>query len=297
MNLFKRLHPVTLAVYFILVTGLTMFVNQPVLLMLSLCGSFLFVLLLSGRDFLAYLPYTFLLLLGAAVINPMINHNGTTILFFLNQRAITKEALVYGCFMAVMLAAVLFWFQSLSHLMTSDKWLFLFGTLTPRLALVLSMALRYIPLFRLQFQKITQTQKAMGAINEDSYRSKGAGSLKVFSIMVTWSLENAIDTADSMRARGFIDHHRKNYQRSRFNNYRFRKVDVIMLGVSLILTGITAAGIMSGTIEFTYYPVCSKLLFDRNTMISYTAFGILVLFPAVMEIKERVQWIYYKSGM
>ena len=144
MNTFKRFHPVTIVVYFFVVTGFTMFYNQPVFLVISCIGALIFSILLLGRELIASIPFYFLFFLGAAVINPLFNHNGTTILFFLNGQVITKEAVIYGFFMAIMLIAVLMWFRALSILMSSDKWLFLFGTVTPRLALVMSMALRYI---------------------------------------------------------------------------------------------------------------------------------------------------------
>ncbi len=65
------------------------------------------------------------------------------------------------------------------------------------------MAVRFIPLFRRQAERVSLSQKAMGLYAGDNYMDKARGAARVFSILLTWSLENAIDTAASMRARGY----------------------------------------------------------------------------------------------
>ena len=49
-------------------------------------------------------------------------------------------------------------------------------------------------------------------------------AVKILSIMITWSLENAIETADSMKSRG---HGLKG--RTSYSLYKFDKRDAIML--------------------------------------------------------------------
>lgn len=94
-----------------------------------------------------------------AVINPLFSHNGVTPLFFLNGNPVTLEAVLYGLDIAVMLVAVLYWFKGYNHVMTSDKFLFLFGRAIPRLALVLSTALRFVPLLKVQIRRVSRAQR------------------------------------------------------------------------------------------------------------------------------------------
>ena len=61
-----------------------------------------------------------------------------------------------------MLAAVALWFSCLSAVMTSDKFIYLFGRMIPALSLVLSMTLRFVPRFKRQFQAVAQAQRYMG---------------------------------------------------------------------------------------------------------------------------------------
>lgn len=102
------------------------------------------------------------------MVNPLFVHNGETILFFMNDNPITLEAFFYGMIVAVMIIAVMFWCKNYNEIMTSDKFIYLFGKVTPRLSLVLSMALRFIPLFRRQIGAISKTQKAMGLYSTES---------------------------------------------------------------------------------------------------------------------------------
>ena len=55
------------------------------------------------------------------VVNPLLNHRGMTVLFYLNENAVTKEAVLYGCYMAVVLLGTIFLFSDFSHVMTSEK--------------------------------------------------------------------------------------------------------------------------------------------------------------------------------
>ena len=295
MRTFDKYHPVTLFVYFLPVLGITMFFNHPVFLLLAFLGAVSITVLLDYKRFFRDSTFFLTFFIIAVVVNPLMNHNGKTLLFFVNGNAITFEAVWYGCTMAVMLVAVLYWFRLFTDLMTSDRLLYLFGGITPKLSLVLSMALRYIPLFRVQIHKINQTQRAMGLYSKDNYISNVKGTLRVFSIMITWSLENAIDTADSMHARGYREKHWNKHPRTRYHTNRFRKPDIFLLTVSLLLTVVTLAGILLGAADYEYYPVTTDISLSLLSVITYTAYGILVFLPVIIKVKENLQWIYYKS--
>ena len=141
----------------------------------------------------------------AALVNPAFNHEGQTILTYLpSGNPLTLESMFYGVAAAVMLASVVLWFSSYNEVMTSDKFVYLFGRVIPALSLVLSMALRFIPKFKAQMQVVSEAQACIGRDTKNgSVFRRVSNAIKIFSIMVTWSLENAIETADSMRSRGY----------------------------------------------------------------------------------------------
>lgn len=103
-----------------------------------------------------------------------------------------------------MLAAVVTWFSCYTAVMTSDKFVYLFGRLIPALSLVLSMALRFVPKFQAQFHVVSEAQRCIGRdVSDGGVIRRIRNAVTIFSIMLTWSLENAIETADSMKSRGY----------------------------------------------------------------------------------------------
>ena len=141
------------------------------------------------------LLYYFFFFLLLAVTNPLFAHNGETILFFMNDNPITLEAFVYGAALAIMIVGVMFWCKNYNLIMTSDKFIYLFGKAIPRLSLVLSLALRFIPLFKEQIHKINQTQKVMGLYSTDSRMDRLMSGMRVFNSILSWAIENSLETA------------------------------------------------------------------------------------------------------
>ena len=163
-----HLNPFVLFFYFAATAGISMFSMNPVIQIFSLAGALSFFFVRNaGKKTGMHLPLLGLALL-VIMLNPLFQHNGATVLFVLNGNPITAEACIYGAVSALMLLATLYWFRSFSELMTSDKILYLFGRISPKLALLLSMAMRYIPLFGLQLKKTAQVQKAMGNFKEEN---------------------------------------------------------------------------------------------------------------------------------
>lgn len=82
----------------------------------------------------------------AALVNPAFNHEGATILTYLpSGNPLTLESMLYGAAAAVMLASVVLWFSSFNEVITSDKFVYLFGRILPALSLVLSMGAALYP--------------------------------------------------------------------------------------------------------------------------------------------------------
>ena len=64
----------------------------------------------------------------AAAANPLFSHAGATMLFYLKDgNPVTLESIVYGLASGLMLAGVISWFSVFHEVMTSDKFMFLFG--------------------------------------------------------------------------------------------------------------------------------------------------------------------------
>lgn len=291
MKAFGNYHPATLMIYFISVLLVAMFVSNLVLQLLSLSGAILFSVMLQKRsEILGNIGFYIPLFLLIAITNPLFSHNGVTPLFFLNGNPVTFEAIIYGIAIAVMIVGVMIWFKCYGEIMSSDKFLYLFGKAIPKLSLVLSMAFRFIPLFKRQLQKVNKAQKALGLYSSKSFMDKLRSSSSVFMAMISWSLENSMDTSDSMKARGY-----GLKGRTTFTLFRLYSDDIVLMTLCVSLMAITFTGIATGLTDFHYYPYISNLNRSPSAIIIYIAFGTISFLPFVIEVKEALAWKYYIS--
>ena len=290
MRSFSDYNPAVIVIYFFTVTGIAMFCNYPLLIAVTLVSGVLNFFLNYKRERGASHLFFFLLFVVLALANPVISHNGVTVLFVLNDNPITLESLLYGVNSAAMIVGVLYWFASFTKIMTSDKLLYVTGVLSPKLSLVLSMALRFVPLFREQSRKVKDTQRAMGLFKEDNMLDDIRGNMRIFSIIITWALENGIITADSMAARGYGV-----ARRTSFSNYRVRRADVLFLLTNLLLFGICAYAVGNSSLAYTFYPSMDNIQPDITGIIGILSYGLMALLPLMMEMEASVKWNYLKS--
>ena len=220
-----------------------------------------------------------------AVTNPLFSHNGVTPLFFLNGNPVTAEAFIYGAAIAVTVIGVMLWCKAFGAVMSSDKFLYLFGRAVPKLSLVLSMALRFVPRFKRQMKTVSRAQKAMGLYSSKSYTDKIKNAGRVFTAMISRSIENSMETSDSMRARGY-----GMKGRSSFSLFRFHTHDGILLAICAALLMFTLAGFAFSKLDFYYYPRISRLPVTPFAVSVYAAFGILSFCPFIIEVKEALVW-------
>ena len=285
MRSFSDYHPIVIAVWFFSVTGVAMFCNHPPLMAIALCGGVLFFGVRNGLSHGRTHLYFGLLFAVLALANPLISHNGKTVLFVLDHNPITLEAVLYGLNSAAMIVGVLYFFRSFSQIMTSEKLLCITGALSPKLSLVLSMALRSVPMFGKQSRKIADSQKAMGLFSEDNIIDDIRGRMRIFSILITWALENGIVTADSMAARGYGTGRRTQMRRA-----RFFAADWLFLGLTLGLVSLCSAAVGAGRLKFEFYPQLRAASPGFLGIAGIFAYAVLVMLPLINETGVKLKW-------
>ena len=67
--------------------------------------------------------------------------------------------MLYGISAAVRLGTAVLWFMGWNAVMTSDKFVYLFGRILPSLSLTLSMGLRFVPRLLRRTREVAQAQK------------------------------------------------------------------------------------------------------------------------------------------
>ena len=291
MRIFDTYHPIVLFVFFVAAIGMTMFFMHPIYLICTLVASVCVnVSLRKGhfwKDLKFYVPMFFVM----AIVNPFISHNGKLVLFYMNGNAVTVEAIAYGIAMAVMIVSVMLWFSSYNEVMTSDKFLYLFGKLSPALALTLSITMRLVPRFTHQLKQIAKAQKTIGMdYSTGSIIHRIRCIARIFSILITWGLDNAIDTADSMKARGYGIK-----KRSTFSIFMFERRDTVLLLTILGLFAVNMSALLKGATVFYFYPTFSVMELNFISIIFYSSYIILLMIPVILEVLEVLKWHKYKS--
>ena len=285
---FSGYHPIINFLYFALVLLYSMFFMHPISLVISLFCAVAYALYLNGRKALRMLfRFMFPMMLVAAVVNPAFNHEGVTILTYLpSGNPLTLESILYGIAAAIMLAAVMTWFSCYNAVMTSDKFVYLFGRIIPALSLVLSMTLRFVPKFKVQLHAVSEAQRCVGRdVSDGTMLQRAKNAITIMSILITWALENAIETADSMKSRGY-----GLPGRTAFSIYRFDdrdKTALIWLGFcGFYIT----AGWLAGGMQWQYYPVIKGTLcgvFPISFQLVYLA---LCLTPVTVNLFADRAW-------
>ena len=280
-------HPWVSFIYFVaVITGTLLFIH-PVFVAVSLaCAIFSSVMINGRKTVFATLGLGIPMFVFIALANPLFNHRGMTVLFYLFDNPVTLEATVYGIVSAGMMFAAVVWFTCYNTVVTSDKFLYVFGRVLPSIALIVSMTLSLIPKLMAQVKVIADSQRTLGLDwKSGTVPERIRAGARILSILVSWALEDAVITADSMRARGYGQH-----RRSSFSVFRFSKRDGIMLaliGVFLaaeILTYATGRGTM------TFYPSVIPPSTDAAGILLYGAFFALGILPTAIQIKEDRKW-------
>ncbi len=287
---FASYHPLVNFFYFVMTASVTMFSMHPVFLTLSLVSATaLSVMINRSKTFrfnaLAMLPMLFFL----AVVNPFFSRKGVTILFPLGDSYITLESVVYGIFAAVMLVAILILLSSFNAVIAEDKLMYLLSRL-PSTALIISMVFRLVPRFKRQIAVIAGARKAMGLDPlSGKYRERVRNGLKIISILLSWAMENALETADSMKARGY-----GLPGRSSFTLFRFSRRDRVLLAVMLLLTVGTLICFASGQCSFVFYPRLGSVSVNPYLVLGGICFGFLSFLPIILELGGELSWRFSK---
>lgn len=157
----KNSHPVIIFSYFVIVIVVSMVFMDPALLSISLIASFILSVRLKGKKAVKFnLIFALPLAIIIAIVNPLINTRGSTILFYISSHPITMEAALYGFASGLMISAIIVWFSSYNALVSSDKFIYIFGKIIPSLSLIFSMVMRFVPRLKQEAITVMNSQNA-----------------------------------------------------------------------------------------------------------------------------------------
>ncbi len=309
---FKGCHPTVNILFYISILVFGMVFSHPVCLAVSMTASLIYYIKLDGRKAVrTFACYLLPMLFAVTLINTLFAHYGITVLAtFPWGNSLTFESLANGFVTGVVVVSVILWFFTYNEVVTADKFMYVFGKKIPAVALIISMALRFVPMYRDKLREIADAQRGIGKDYRQGNiitRIKNAGNIIV--ILVTWMLENAIETSDSMRARGYGVGQRKTYSR-----FLWQTSDTVILTILILVDIVLIFGSAFGVIKCIYNPQViinpsadfgtTYLIKEINlkinplnflgilTLLSYT---LLAFLPIIIDLKEDLKWHKLKS--
>jgi energy-coupling factor transport system permease protein len=286
-NRFERFHPLVAFLFYAGALVLIILMLHPIFLSIGflviLAVNFVHDRLKGIRSWLLLLISTVLLIM---LMNPLFNERGRHVLFELGQHRITLEALVYGGMNAISIIGIIALFVSYNVVMKPNKLLFLFSKFLPQFAILLMLTLRFIPLMKRRLEEISVIQQSKGiSVSQGNRKTRAKIGMLYVQTLLTYSLEEAIQTADSMKARGYGQGTRSSY-----DYFRFRTTDAMAIVYLLASFVGILYGRFSGFGFLTIYPLMESWqlsLMDASTLVFYLLF---LSFPLFVEVGAMLRW-------
>ena len=275
---FERCHPAVNLIYFAAVlVGMITF-QHPVFLVISFLCAFAYSVKRNGWKAVVFNLCLLLFVVAFALYYSSYTHFGMTVL---HQNMVgnnmTLESLVYGAVLGVIGAGICMWFSCVFSVFTTDKVVYLFGKVSPRLSLFLAIALRMIPRIKKEAKRINMAQQGIGrGANQGNLWQRFRNSLRIVSMLITWTIDSLTIASESMRSRGSSLRGRK-----AFSIYRFDNRDrLFVIGLFLCLT-LTMMAVLLGQTDMVYDP---KILWTHVSPLFSVGYGVLCLMPLGLEL-------------
>jgi energy-coupling factor transport system permease protein len=294
-NLFAQYHPAANFLYIAAAVFCGMYTLTPACVALSfICGSVYSIFLNGWRAYVKALKLLSIMFVIVALFNPIANHRGVTELFHLfgNQGwPVTMESIVYGICSGGMLASIFVWFQCYQALITTDKFMYLFGRAAPTLAMVMSMILKLVPVTIRKYHDIGESQSALYESNDSlDRRGRIRSAVRLSGVLLGRTMEDSIETADSMRARGY-----GSGKRTRFTIYRFTPGDIISLAALAILFVTVFVCITLSNRGLSFFPIIRAPKDTALNTILFAFYALLLLYPFIIEVRSAMTHLTHKG--
>ena len=283
---FERCHPAVNLIYFSAVIAGTLIFQHPVFLLASFICAFVYSVKRNHWKALLFNVVLLPLVAAFAIYYSSYHHFGLTVLHKnMIGNNMTLESLVYGLVLGLSVAGVLVWFSCVYAIFSSDKVVYLFGKASPRLSLFLAILLRMVPRIKKEAKRINMAQRGIGrGADQGNVIHRIHNCLRIFSMLITWTIESLTTASDSMRNRGSSLRGRK-----AFSIYRFDNRDRAYVLCMFATLTVTLVGVMLQQTDMQYDP---RIVFPPLTPVFWLCvlgYLVLCLMPVALEL-----WTEYR---
>ena len=158
--------------------------------------------------------------------------------------------------------------------------MYLFGKASPRLSLFLAILLRMVPRIKGEAKRIHTARKGLGkGIDQGGLWQRMKNGIRIFSMLISWTIGSLATMSDSMRSRGSSLR-----GRTAFSIYRFDNRDrayVITLFACLTLTVMAA---LLGLTDMVYDPLIIWKPIAAADSLLCIGYAVLCLMPLILEL-------------
>lgn len=278
---FDSYHPMINFIYFAAAIICTICFNHPIFLGISFLCAFLYSVKLNGWKNILLNIMLIILAIAYTAWYSYYNHFGITNIranFIGNQ--ITLEAVVYGFVRGMTVATVVIWFCCIFKLVTADKVVYLFGRISPKLSLFLSILLRTVPRIKTRARRIEISREGIGkGIFQGMLRRRFCNLCSLLSILITWTLEDFVESSNSMKSRGY-----SLKGRTAFSIYRFDNRDRGLVIVFFWCLSFVMMAVLFNQTTIYYDPVIITNPITRMSFVFYGAYAVFLLLPMGLQI-------------
>lgn len=283
---FERCHPAVNLVYFATVIAGTIGFHHPVFLAISFLSACAYSIWRNRGKAVVFNLCMLPLAAAFAVYYSSYHHFGITVL---QQNLIgnnmTMESQVYGFVLGISAAGICIWMSCVYSVFSSDKMVYLFGKVSPRLSLFLAILLRMVPRIKKEAKRINMAQQGIGkGIGQGNLWQRIKNGIRIFSMLITWIIDSLMTASDAMRSRGSSLR-----GRTAFSIYRFDNRDrAYVIGMFFCIT-LTMMAVVLGMTDMTYDPRIIWKPVTPLTVFFYIGYSALCLMPLGLE-----KWTEYR---
>lgn len=317
---FDSMHPIVPTIYFVGTIGLLVLTVQPVFVLLGLLGALACSFAYRGvRATLRGLRWQLPMMALVCLANPFFSASGSTVLWRWGGFAVYAESLAYGAIMGCLMVATVLWFECAARVLTQDKMLAVGGRALPTVSLMVSMVAQLMPQLVRRGSAVRETMAACTAAssrrhsNNAQAQSSGmregvdampgteapseepaglrvrlgrklAPHVRLSNVLLGWSLEDSIERADSMRARGWgaLDPG----QRTSYRTYAYHRCDAVATVGLCLLLALDAFLCAVASSQWHFYPTMPRLV----AWWGYLPHVVLLALPTVLQVAEDLRW-------
>ncbi|WP_366922406.1 energy-coupling factor transporter transmembrane protein EcfT [Metallumcola ferriviriculae] len=293
-GLLTKLNPATLLCLILAQVALVLSLDHPLLLLAFLAATAAFLVINGGlQSLLGYGRMAAFMMVMIVIINSLVNRSGSTVLWraprwpIIEGFRVTLEAVAFGGVMALRIAAVILLFALFNLLVGPDRLMVLLSRIMPKSGLTLALTVRLIPSFKGEMEEIIRVQQLRGVnLEQGGLIEKIRIRLPLLKVLVLSSLENSLDAAEALRARGYGQGRRSSY-----NPDSFGALDMIASFYLLVL--IIATFVFGSIVRMSYFPRMSNIGLKGQQLYLFTWMLILIILPVLLDWGWK-RWRYAK---